>query len=107
MLTKEELPACPVATTVQMIGNKWKLLLIRNLLNGTQRFTEFYKTIPGISKKVLTDNLRALERDGLIAREVFAQVPPRVEYSLTALGLTLRPILEAMRIWGEEYQTLA
>lgn len=105
MLTKEELPECPVATTVQLIGNKWKLLIIRNLLAGNQRFTDFVKTIPGISKKVLTDNLRALEDDGLIDREVFAEVPPRVEYSLTPLGETLRPILDAMFDWGANYKS--
>lgn len=104
MLTKEELPECPVATTVQLIGNKWKLLIIRNLLGGPQRFTEFSKTIPGISKKVLTDNLRALECDGLINREVFAEVPPRVEYSLSELGQTLKPILDAMFDWGTDYK---
>lgn len=100
MLTKEELPECPVATTVQLIGNKWKLLIIRNLLAKPQRFTEFLKTIPGISKKVLTDNLRALENDGLVDREIFAEVPPRVEYSLSELGKTLKPILTAMYDWG-------
>lgn len=104
MLTKDELPECPVATTVQLIGNKWKLLIIRNLLDKTQRFTDFIKTIPGISKKVLTDNLRALEDDGLIEREVFAEVPPRVEYSLSALGKTLKPILDAMWDWGADYK---
>ena len=104
MLTKDELPECPVATTVQLIGNKWKLLIIRNLLGKTQRFTDFVKTIPGISKKVLTDNLRALESDGLIEREVFAEVPPRVEYSLSALGKTLKPILDAMCDWGTGYK---
>ena len=105
MLTKEELPECPVATTVQLIGNKWKLLIIRNLLyNGKQRFTDFIKTVPGISKKVLTDNLRALEDDGLIVREVFAEVPPRVEYSLSATGETLRSILDAMYDWGTDYK---
>lgn len=104
MLTKDELPECPVATTVQLIGNKWKLLIIRNLLGKTQRFTDFVKTIPGISKKVLTDNLRALEADGLIEREVFAEVPPRVEYSLSALGKTLKPILDAMWDWGTGYK---
>ena len=106
MLTKEELPECPVATTVQLIGNKWKLLILRNLIyNGTQRFSDFNKTVPGISKKVLTDNLRALEDDGLIDREVFAEVPPRVEYSLTPLGETLRPILDAMFDWGANYKS--
>ena len=105
MLTKEELPECPVATTVQLIGNKWKLLLIRNLLyNGKQRFTDFIKTIPAISKKVLTDNLRALEEDGLIERQVFAEVPPRVEYSLSPIGLSLKPVLDAMMEWGTEYK---
>lgn len=106
MLTKEELPECPVATTVQLIGNKWKILIIRNLVyNGKQRFSDFLKTIPGISKKVLTDNLRALEEDGLIEREVFAEVPPRVEYSLSGLGSTLKPVLDALRDWGEDYKT--
>ena len=106
MLTKEELPECPVATTVQLIGNKWKLLILRNLIySGTQRFSDFIKTVPGISKKVLTDNLRALEDDGLVEREVFAEVPPRVEYSLTPLGETLRPILDAMFDWGANYKS--
>lgn len=106
MLTKEELPECPVATTVQLIGNKWKLLILRNLIyTGTQRFTDFIKTIPGISKKVLTDNLRALEDDGLIEREVFAEVPPRVEYSLSSLGRTLQPVLDALSQWGTDYKS--
>ena len=106
MLTRDELPECPVATTVQLIGNKWKLLIIRNLIyNGKQRFVDFTKTIPAISKKVLTDNLRALEEDGLIEREVFAEVPPRVEYSLSDLGKTLKPILDAMFDWGTEYKS--
>ena len=104
MLTKDELPECPVATTVQLIGNTWKLLIIRNLLVGPQRFTEIIKTVPGISKKVLTENLRALEDDGLVEREIFAEVPPRVEYSLSPLGKTLRPILDAMRDWGIDYK---
>ncbi len=105
MLTKDELPECPVATTVQLIGNKWKLLIIRNLIyDGTQRFTDFLKAIPAISKKVLTDNLRALEADGLVMREVFAEVPPRVEYSLSPLGMSLKPVLDAMMAWGEEYK---
>lgn len=105
MLTKEELPECPVATTVQLIGNKWKLLIIRNLIyNGTQRFGDFLKTIPAISKKVLTDDLRALEEDGLVIREVFAEVPPRVEYSLSPLGKSLKPILDAMFDWGTDYK---
>ncbi len=105
MLTREELPECPVATTVRLIGNKWKLLILRNLIfNGTQRFTDFMKTIPSISKKVLTDDLRALEEDGLIIRKAYAEVPPRVEYSLTPLGASLKPILDAMSAWGKEYK---
>ena len=104
MLTREELPECPVATTVQLIGNKWKLLIIRNLMSSDQRFTDFTRTIPAISKKVLTDNLRSLENDGLVDREVFAEVPPRVVYSLTPLGKTLQPIIRAMGEWGEEYK---
>ena len=105
MLTKEELPECPVATTVQLIGNKWKMLIIRNLIyNGKQRFSDFIRTIPAISKKVLTDNLRALEDDGLIEREVFAEVPPRVEYSLSEIGKSLRSIWDAMEAWGIEYK---
>ena len=86
MLTKQELPECPVASTVQLIGNKWKLLIIRNLLKGAQRFTELKKGVPGISQKVLTDNLRSLESDGIVYREVFAEVPPKVIYSLTEIG---------------------
>lgn len=106
MLTKDELPVCPVATTVQLIGNKWKLLILRNLVYGEkQRFSDFIKTVPGISKKVLTDNLRALEEDGIIEREVFAEVPPRVEYSLSELGKTLKPVLDAMADWGNEYKS--
>lgn len=104
MLTKDELPECPVATTVGLIGNKWKLLIIRNLLASPQRFTEMRKSIPGISQKVLTDNLRSLESDGLITREVFAEVPPRVVYSLSDLGDTLRPIITAMQEWGTDYK---
>ena len=103
MLTKDELPECPVATTVQLIGNKWKMLIIRNLLSSPQRFTELRKTIP-ISQKVLTDNLRSLEEDGLVKREVFAEIPPRVVYSLSELGNSLRPIWDAMEVWGTKYK---
>jgi len=106
MLTKKELPACPVATTVGLIGNKWKLLILRNLLVGTNRFGELRKTIPGISQKVLTDNLRSMEDDGIIERTVFAEVPPRVEYKLSELGETMRPIIAAMETWGLGYQEL-
>lgn len=106
MLTKDELPECPVATTVQLIGNKWKLLILRNLMyDSKQRFKDFIKTIPAISKKVLTDNLRSLEEDKLVEREVFAEVPSRVEYSLSPLGQSLKPILDAMYVWGTNYKT--
>ena len=106
MLAKDELPECPVATTVQLIGNKWKLLILRNLMyDSKQRFKDFIKTIPAISKKVLTDNLRSLEEDKLVEREVFAEVPPRVEYSLSPLGQSLKPILDAMYVWGTNYKT--
>ncbi len=92
-------------TTVQLISNKWKLLIIRNLIyKEKQRFGDFLKTIPAISKKVLTDDLRALEGDGLVDRQVFAEVPPRVEYSLTPLGLSLKPVLDAMSEWGADYK---
>ena len=104
MLTKEELPDCPVATTVQLIGNKWKLLIIRNLLAGPQRFTEMKNTIPGLSQKVLTDSLRSMEEDGIVIRTVYPEVPPRVEYSLSELGESMRPIIKAMEIWGTEYK---
>jgi len=104
MLTKEELPECPVATTVQLIGNKWKLLIIRNLLASPQRFSELKKGVPGISQKVLAENLRALEKDGIIDREVFAEVPPRVVYSLSDIGDSLRPIISAMADWGNDYK---
>ena len=103
MLTKDELPECPVATTVQLIGNKWELLIIRNLLDRPQRFTELKNGVPGISQKVLTDNLRAMESDGIVSREVFAEVPPRVIYSLTDIGQSLLPIIDAMADCGNSY----
>lgn len=104
MLTKEEMPACPVATTVQIIGSKWKLLIIRNLLVRPWRFNELRKDLEGISQKVLTDSLRSMEADGIITRTIFPEVPPRVEYSLTELGQSLKPILDAMQNWGETYK---
>ena len=106
MLTKEELPDCPVATTVQLIGNKWKLLILRNLLARPWRFNEMLRSIPGISQKVLTDNLRAMEKDGIIIRTVYPEVPPRVEYSLSELGDSMRPIIKAMQVWGKNYQQM-
>ena len=104
MLTKNELPECPVATLVELIGNKWKLLIIRNLLTSTSRFGELKNGLPGISQKVLTDNLRALEKDGLVTRTVYPEVPPRVEYSLTVLGASLRPLFKSMEDWGNNYK---
>lgn len=105
MLTKKELPECDVATTVQIIGNKWKLLIIRNLLQRPWRFNELKKNLEGISQKVLTDNLRSMEADGIIIRTVYPEVPPRVEYALSDLGNTMRPILDAMETWGKEYKS--
>ncbi len=104
MLTKEELPACPVATTVQLIGSKWKLLILRNLLARPWRFNELKKNLEGISQKVLTDSLRSLEEDGIVTRTVYPEVPLRVEYSLSELGDSMRPIIRAMEDWGIGYQ---
>lgn len=104
MLIKEELPACPVATTVQMIGSKWKLLIMRNLLQRPWHFNELKKDLEGISQKVLTDSLRSMEADGIITRTVYPEVPPRVEYALSDLGESMRPIMDAMEIWGTEYK---
>ena len=106
MLTKAELPECPVATTLQLIGNKWKILILRNLMARPWRFNEMLRSIPGISQKVLTDNLRALENDEIITRTVFPEVPPRVEYALSDLGESMRPIIKAMEAWGTGYQQL-
>ena len=103
-MTKEELPECPVATTVQLIGGKWKLLLLRNLLERPWRFNELKKSLDGISQKVLTDSLRSMEADGLISRTVYPEVPPRVEYALTDLGKSMRPIIEALAEYGEYYK---
>ena len=104
MLKKEELPECDVATTVQVIGNNWKLLILRNLLVRSWRFNELHKSLEGISQKVLTESLRSMEADGIVIRTVYAEVPPRVEYSLSEMGETMRPILNAMEIWGKEYK---
>lgn len=104
MLSKNELPECPVATTVNLIGNKWKPLIIRNLINGTQRFKNLQYGIDGISAKVLTENLKQMEDDGIVKREVFAEVPLRVEYSLTELGEQMKPIIDALATFGNEYK---
>ena len=104
MKTKDELPACPVATTVQLIGSKWKLLILRNLLQRPWRFNELRKNLEGISQKVLTDSLRSREDDGIITRTVYPEVPPRVEYALSELGESMRPIIKAMEQWGITYK---
>lgn len=104
MQTSDAYPACPVETTLTLIGNKWKVLILRDLLTGTKRFSELKRSLNGVSQKVLTTQLRAMEADGLVHREVFAEVPPRVEYSLTELGRSLKPILDAMVEWGTAYK---
>ena len=101
---KKELPACPVETTLTLIGDKWKVLILRDLLPGTKRFGELKKSIGHVSQKVLTAQLRDMEQSRLVHREVFAEVPPRVEYSLTDLGRSLKPILDALWAWGEGYE---
>ena len=100
----KSLPACPVETTLTLIGDKWKVLILRDLMPGTKRFGELKKSIGSVSQKVLTAQLRDMEQNGLVHREVFAEVPPRVEYSLTELGRSLKPILDAMWNWGEEFK---
>ena len=104
MLTKEELPDCPVQTTVQLIGSKWKLLIMRNLLVRPWRFNELHKSLEGISQKVLTDSLRSMEEDGIITRTVYPEVPPRVEYALSELGESMRPIIQSLEAWGKAYK---
>lgn len=101
---KKELPACPVEIIMGLIGDKWKVLIIRDLLTGTKRFGEFKKSLNGITQKVLTNNLREMEASGLVNRKVYAEVPPRVEYSLTETGLSLKPILDSMVVWGNSYR---
>ena len=100
----KELPACPVETTLTLIGDKWKVLILRDLIPGTKRFGELKKSIDTVSQKVLTAQLRDMEANGLVHREVYAEVPPRVEYSLTELGQSLKPILDTMWNWGEDYK---
>lgn len=100
----KELPACPVETTLTLIGDKWKVLILRDLMPGTKRFGELKKSIGNVSQKVLTAQLRDMEANGLVHREVYAEVPPKVEYSLTELGQSLKPILDVMWNWGEDYK---
>lgn len=105
MKTKEEMPACPVATTVSLIGSKWKLLIVRNLRVRAWRFNELRKDLEGISQKVLTDSLRSMEDDGIVTRTIYPEVPPRVEYALSELGREMMPIIEAMEKFGQEYKS--
>ncbi len=100
----ESLPACPVETTLTLIGSKWQVLILRDLMNGTMRFGELQRSVGNVSQKVLTSQLRKMEAAGLVHREVFPEVPPRVEYSLTELGRSLRPIIDSMWDWGEAYK---
>ena len=102
--TGKALPACPVETTLMQIGDKWKVLILRDLMPGTKRFGELKKSIGSVSQKVLTAQLRDMEESGLLTRKVYAEVPPRVEYTLTDLGYSLKPVLDAMKNWGEEYK---
>ena len=104
-IEKKELPACPVETTLMLIGDKWKVLILRDLLPGKKRFGELKKSIGSVSQKVLTAQLRDMESNGLVTRTVYPEVPPRVEYALTELGQSLKPILDAMWNWGEEYKS--
>ena len=104
MPKERNFPECPVEMTLQLIGDKWKVLIIRDLLTGTKRFSEMMRSVTGITQKVLTSNLRSMEADGLVNRKVYPQVPPQVEYSLTDTGLSLKPILDSMVEWGTEYR---
>lgn len=101
---KNKLPTCPVVTTLTFINDRWKILILRDLMNGTKRFGELKRSIGNISQKVLTSNLRSMEENGLLTRKVYAEVPPRVEYTLTETGHSLKPILDAMVDWGSEYK---
>ena len=101
---KKEMPACPVETTLMLISDRWKVLIIRDLLDGTKRFGELKRSVGNISQKVLTANLRAMEENGLLTRKVYPEVPPRVEYTLTETGYSLKPILDAMKEWGTNYK---
>lgn len=100
----KELPKCPVETTLKMIGKKWKIIILRDLLSGTKRFGELKKSVNGISQKVLTANLRQMEEDGLVFRKIYNEVPPRVDYTLTDVGYSLASVLDSMADWGEGYK---
>lgn len=104
MIKKENMPECPVATTVQLIGSKWKLLILRDLLTGTKRYNELKRSLTGISQKVLTASLKSMVEDGIVIRTSYPEVPPKVEYSLSPLGETMRPVIFAMEQWGKDYK---
>ncbi len=104
MIKKEEMPECPVETTISLIGGKWKLLIMRNLLSRSWRFNELKKDLKGISQNVLTYNLRSMEKDGIIIRKIYPEIPPKVEYGLTKLGKSMKPIIKSMEKWGIEYK---
>lgn len=104
MIKKENLPECPVATTVELIGSKWKLLILKYLLNGTMRYNELRRELDGISQKVLTSTLKSMVEDGIVIRKAYPEVPPRVEYSLSELGEQMRPLINAMADWGTNYK---
>lgn len=104
MSKDRELPTCPVEVTISLISDKWRVLIVRDLLNKTMRFGELKKSLFGISQKVLTQHLRAMEESGLLTRKIYPEIPPRVEYSLTETGMSLKPILDAMSEWGVKYR---
>ncbi len=103
-MKSKDLPKCPIETTLKMLGCKWKVLIIRELLTGTKRFGELKKAVTGITQKVLTSKLREMEELGLLEREVYPQIPPKVEYTLTDIGYSLRPVLESLKGWGKDYK---
>lgn len=106
MTNKKDMPECPVATTVKLVGIKWKLLILRDLLSGTKRFNELYRSLKGISQKVLTENLKSMESDGIIVRTVYPEVPPKVEYTLSGIGERMKPVIDSMADWGNYYKAL-
>lgn len=103
-MKSKDLPKCPIETTLKMLGCKWKVLIIRELLTGTKRFCELKRAVTGITQKVLTSKLREMEELGLLEREVYPQIPPKVEYTLTDIGYSLRPVLESLKCWGKDYK---
>lgn len=104
MVQKKDFPDCPIEITLSLISNKWRILIIRDLLTGTKRFGELKKSVGDISQKVLTSNLRDMEANGLVNRKIYAEVPPRVEYSLTNLGLSFKVVLDSLNSWGKNYK---